>query len=44
MGSIRVACHGLDGVMIYRHQAPKANAEKFDIVKRLFNEWKTQAR
>jgi len=33
-----------NGVMIYRHQDPKANSEKFDIVKRLFNEWKTQAR
>jgi hypothetical protein len=29
-----------NGVMIYRHQDPKANAEKFEIVKRLFNEWK----
>lgn len=33
-----------NGVMIYRHQDPKANAEKFDIVKRLFNEWKSEER
>lgn len=29
-----------NGVMIYRHQDPKANAEKFEIVKELFNDWK----
>ena len=28
-----------DGVMIYCHQDPVANAEKFQIVKRLFNAW-----
>ena len=28
-----------DGVMIYRHQDPKQNAEKFQIVKRLFHSW-----
>jgi len=33
-----------NGVMIYRHQDPKANAEKFEIVKRLFNDWKKEAR
>jgi hypothetical protein len=33
-----------NGVMIYRHQDPKANAEKFEIVKRLFNEWKREGR
>jgi hypothetical protein len=33
-----------NGVMIYRHQDPKANAEKFEIVKRLFNEWKREER
>jgi hypothetical protein len=37
----RRAAHG---VMIYRHQDPKANAEKFEIVKRLFNEWKREER
>jgi hypothetical protein len=33
-----------NGVMIYRHQDPRANAEKFEIVKRLFNEWKKEQR
>jgi hypothetical protein len=33
-----------NGVMIYRHQDPKANTEKFEIVKRLFNEWKKEER
>jgi len=33
-----------NGVMIYRHQDPKTNQEKFDIVKRLFNEWKREER
>jgi len=33
-----------NGVMIYRHQDPKANAEKFEIVKRLFNEWRKEER
>jgi len=33
-----------NGIMIYRHQDPKANAEKFEIVKRLFNEWKKENR
>jgi hypothetical protein len=33
-----------NGVMIYRHQDPKANAEKFEVVKRLFNDWKKEAR
>lgn len=33
-----------DGIMIYRHQDPKANAEKFEIVKRLFNQWKGEER
>jgi hypothetical protein len=28
-----------DGVMIYRHQDPKQNAEKFQIIKRMFGEW-----
>jgi hypothetical protein len=31
-----------DGIMIYRHQDPKANAEKFQIMKRLFNEWQRE--
>ncbi len=28
-----------DGVMIYRHQDPQQNAEKFQIMKRLFHSW-----
>jgi hypothetical protein len=28
-----------DGVMIYRHQDPVQNAEKYQIVKRLFGQW-----
>lgn len=36
--------HAADGIMIYRHQDPKANAEKFQIVKRLFNAWKSEER
>jgi len=28
-----------DGVMIYRHQDPKLNAEKYQIIKRLFHSW-----
>jgi len=28
-----------DGVMIYRHQDPRLNSEKFEIVKRLFSNW-----
>ena len=28
-----------DGVMIYCHQDPQKNAEKFQIVKRLFSDW-----
>ena len=28
-----------DGVMIYRHQDPKQNTEKFQIVRRLFHSW-----
>ena len=31
-----------DGVMIYRHQDPKANAEKYEIVKRNFRQWMTE--
>src|ERR1051325_1761650 len=33
-----------NGVMIYCHQDPKANAEKFGIVKELFNDWKKEER
>lgn len=28
-----------EGVMVYRHQNPRVNAEKFQIVKRLFRSW-----
>jgi hypothetical protein len=33
-----------NGVMIYRHQDPKANADKFEIIKRLFNQWRREER
>jgi len=33
------AQHCAEGVMVYRHQDPKANSEKFQIVKRLFSSW-----
>jgi hypothetical protein len=32
--------HSADGVMIYRHQDPRQNPEKYRIIKRLFAEWK----
>jgi hypothetical protein len=30
-----------DGVLVYCHQDPKTNPEKYDIVKRLFSSWST---
>jgi len=33
-----------NGVMIYQHQEPKANAEKFEVVKRQFKAWKREER
>jgi hypothetical protein len=31
--------HAADGVMIYCHQDPLKNAEKFQVVKRVFGDW-----
>jgi hypothetical protein len=28
-----------DGVMIYRHQDPEKNAEKYQVIRRLFRTW-----
>jgi hypothetical protein len=37
---VMTAAHGVaDGVMVYCHQDPKTNAEKYQIVKRLFTKW-----
>jgi hypothetical protein len=33
-----------DGVMIYRHQDPVKNREKFEIIQRLFGQWSQTAR
>ena len=30
-----------DGVMIYRHQDPVKDREKYEVIKRLFREWKS---
>lgn len=32
--------HAADGVMIYRHQDPVNDHEKYEVIKRLFHEWK----
>jgi hypothetical protein len=34
--------HAADGVMIYCHQDPEKNAEKYQIIKRLFGEWASE--
>ncbi|HVV01122.1 MAG TPA: hypothetical protein VHH88_07140 [Verrucomicrobiae bacterium] len=33
-----------DAIMIYRHQDPKLNAEKYQIIKRLFHQWAGESR
>lgn len=35
------AQHSADGVMIYCHQDPKTNSEKYQIIKKRFTEWQT---
>ena len=41
---VMVAGHrAADGVMVYRHQDPIKNAEKYQIVKRLFRSWAQEA-
>jgi hypothetical protein len=32
-----------DGVMIYTHQDPEQNPEKYQIIKRLFGQWASDA-
>ena len=37
--AMRAGKRAADGVMIYCHQDPVKNAEKYQIIKRLFGQW-----